>query len=107
MQLNIIWKMLTMKECGDSTRLTLISAWPLARIAGLVASHAGELVVAQVRPWWAGRVTRDATQQCVWIQHKSPLTLGAKVCLGASAAHTCLVALCRVIYRTNRSESMT
>lgn len=59
-----------------------------------VASHASELVVVEVCPRWAVGVARHAAQQCVWIQHKSLLTLGALVCLRARAATAGLMAFC-------------
>ncbi len=84
--------MLTVKVSGDGTGLAFIVAWPLTRVTVLVATHAGELVIVQVGPWRAVRVTCHATQQCVWIQHKSPLALSALVCLGVGTLQTCLVA---------------
>lgn len=83
-----------MKEFGDCTGLAFIVARPLTRVTVPVATHAGELVVMKVGPWRAVCVTCHTTQQCVWIQHKSLLALGALVCIWAGAAHTSLVALC-------------
>lgn len=59
-----------------------------------VASHTSELVVVKVCPRWAVCVARHTAQQCIWIQHKSLLTLGALVCLRARAATAGLMALC-------------
>lgn len=73
--------MLTVKVFGDGTGLAFIVARPFTRVTVPVATHAGELVVVQVGSWWAVRVTCHTTQQCVWIQHKSLLALGALVCL--------------------------
>lgn len=70
-------KKLTMKVFGDGTGLALIVARPLTRVTVPVATHAGELVVVQVGPGWAVCVACHATQQCIWIQHKSLLALGA------------------------------
>lgn len=97
------WKMLTMKECGDGTGLAFIVARPLTRVTVLVATHAGELVIMKVGPWWAVCVTCHTTQQCVWIQHKSLLALGALVCIRPRAAHTSLVALCK----SNQTASLS
>ena len=93
-QWNISEKSLTMKVFGDGTGLAFIVCRPLTRVTVPVATHAGELVVVQVGPRWAVRVTGHATQQCVWIQHQSLLALRALVCVWAGAAHTSLVALC-------------
>lgn len=87
-------KLLTVEECGDGTGQACVFPWTLAGIAMAVASHASELVIVKVRPRWAVRVACHAAQQCVWIQHKSLLTLGALVCLRARAATAGLVALC-------------
>lgn len=94
MQLKIGGEMLTMKVFRDGTGQAFIIARPLTRVTVPVATHAGKLVAVQVGPQWAVSVTCHATQQCVWIQHKTLLALGALVCIWAGAAHTSLVTLC-------------
>lgn len=83
-----------MEECGSGTGQARVLPWALAGITVAVASHTGELVVVKVRPRWAVGVARHAAQQCVWVQHKSLLALGALVCLRAGAATAGLMALC-------------
>lgn len=85
---------LTMKVFGEGTGLAFIAAGSLAGVTLSVTAHAGELVVVQVCSWRAVSIACHSTQQCVWIQHKSLLTMGALVGPGAGASHTGLVAFC-------------
>lgn len=51
-----------MKVFGDSTGQTFITAGALAGVTVLVAAHASELVVVEVRSHRARLVSCDATQ---------------------------------------------